>query len=832
MADKQSRLADIYKAEKSKGGGIASTLGKRALEKMDPRQFFNQKGFMATALPSLFKSYSATPTKSGGKIASLGGGSFSSGVLETKLDILTGETRELKIHSKIAAKNSESLPIMARDMNLMRQNITKLVKLQGGTAASRADMFFMKSGEKETAYENRFIKEGGKSKTPTPVGEKPKEEKKGIFATIMDGLSSIFSMKGLLIAGILAAITFGIKEYFTNDDFKLKVDSFLGDMFTTIKNYFMEKLPVIIDFMRDHWKELAVAFALLFPKTTMDLIAGGLNVLSSTITLLATAIKTLLPILEVALVGAFRGLVTLLSGPAGLIMLLGGALFSARKLFDQNQEEYLKLAKEKKEKGSLSEKDEARLKELSTPVNRKKAQQDLKYDPTTGKAVSDEEAAKSMEQTTSDTQTIHKRIEEAAFIQLANEWEKGGKKDPLLNPNDRRNVARRTEELKAQGYVPKDMPADVKVEGSGAPSVLPNETAGGAAVGLYPTPGMQRKPGLNHGGRTTQKLVGGGVDDERLIKPDTPTPASYSNEGKTRPAPSIMPNIPGSSKETSKTPTIEKFDYAKYKELVGIREGGGKYDADNKVGFIGKYQFGAQALETFKYLKPGTSADRNAVYSPSNWTGKNGISSADDFKKASDIQENLMNAYTDMNLKGLQKSGVLTGEDSGSAVAAKLYAAHHGGVGGASKFFKENKDTADFAFSGASVGKSAALMATAYETGQIGGAEYSGLGGSSGVVVASKSAPYQAPGSQSASSPELKMPTLGTLAAAAPTMGDMIDSATSTFTDALRMFDSALSSITNITNNNTQTSTSAQQSQGNLPSVYDDVFLSLFQRVS
>ena len=55
MADTQSRLAEIYKAEKSKGGGIASTLSKRALEKMDPRKFFNQKGFLATALPSLFK---------------------------------------------------------------------------------------------------------------------------------------------------------------------------------------------------------------------------------------------------------------------------------------------------------------------------------------------------------------------------------------------------------------------------------------------------------------------------------------------------------------------------------------------------------------------------------------------------------------------------------------------------------------------------------------------------------------------------------------------------------------------------------------------------------
>jgi len=94
----------------------------------------------------------------------------------------------------------------------------------------------------------------------------------------------------------------------------------------------------------------------------------------------------------------------------------------------------------------------------------------------------------------------------------------------------------------------------------------------------------------------------------------------------------------------------------------------------------------------------------------------------------------------------------------------------------------------------------------------------------SGPVVASAATPD--------SLPNFKMPTLGTLAAAAPSMGDMIEAATSEFTGALRLFDSALASITNITNNNTQSSLAGQQSQGNLPSVYDDVFLNLFQRVS
>jgi len=777
MADKQSRLAEIYRAEKSKGGGIASTLGKRALEKMDPRKFFNQKGFLAAALPSLFKSYSATPTKTGEKLASAGGGSFSSGVLETKMDILTGETRELKIHSKLAAKNSVVLPSMARDMNVMRQNIVKLVKLQGGTATTKADMFFKRAGDREAGYESRFSKAGGvATKTPTQVGAKP-EEKKGIFATIMEGLSSIFSMKGALIAGILAVLTLGIKEYFSNDEFKGKVDALVSDMFSTIKGFLIE-----------YWKEVAIGLALLFPSATMTLISSGISILSSGITLLSKAITTLAPLFAEGLTFAATRLITLLSGPAGLILLLGSALFAARKLFDQNQEEYLKLAKEKKEKGSLSEKDEARLKELNSPTNEAAAEKQLGYNPITGKLVTQQQANRSMDQRGLDNRASDGQLKRQAEDELMDEAIKA-KKDPSDIKN--KDIETRFNELKKK---------------RNAMNAAPNESGAEAA-----------------------RLAGSG---------NKPTPAPYSSAADSQAAnpttPSSIPNIPGSSKETSKTPTIEKFDYTKYKELVGIREGGGKYDADNKVGFLGKYQFGAQALETFKYLKPGTSADRNAVYSPSNWTGKNNINSADDFKKASDVQENLMNAYTDMNLKGLQKSGVLTGEDSGSSIAAKLYAAHHGGVGGASKFFKENKDTADFAFAGASVGKSAALMATAYETGKIGGAEYSGLGGSSGVVVASKSASETTSASQSASalqSEPAKVPSspLATLMASMPNAGSLLESLTGNYEDVLRaMQEKFAPNQTNITNNTV--ANAGQQGSPNIASAYDDLFPKLMDR--
>jgi hypothetical protein len=567
-------------------------------------------------------------------------------------------------------------------------------------------------------------------------------------------------MKGALIAGILAVLTLGIKEYFSNDEFKGKVDALVSDMFSTIKGFLIE-----------YWKEVAIGLALLFPSATMALISSGISILSNGVTLLSKAVTTLAPLLADGLTFAVTRLVTLLTGPAGLILLLGPALFAARKLFDQNQEEYLKLAKEKKEKGSLSEKDEARLKQLNSPANEEAAEKQLGYNPITGKVVTQQEANRSMDQRQKDNAVPDRQLKDTAALQLRNEYEAGGKKDSKLDPYNNENIERRFQELK---------------KSQSAPNQSNAETARLATTGAPAT--------------------------------TTPTPI----------------NIPGSSKETSKTPTIEKFDYTKYKELVGIREGGGKYDADNKVGFLGKYQFGAQALETFGYLKPGTSVDRNAVYNPSNWTGKNGMDSADAFKKATDIQENLMNAYTDMNLKGLQKSGVLTGEDSGSSIAAKLYAAHHGGVGGASKFFTEKKDTADFAFAGASVGKSAALMATAYETGKIGGAEYSGLGGSSGVVVASKSAPETASASQSASSLQpasAKLPSspLATLMASMPNAGSLLGSLTGGYEDVLRsMQEKFAPNQTNITNNTV--ANAGQQGSPNIASAYDDLFPKLMDR--
>jgi len=191
MADKRSRLAEIYTSEKKQGGGISSALGKRALEKIDPRQMFNQQGLMAAMFPKLFKAYSATsPTKEG----SGEGGGISGDVIP---------------FLNVIAKNSIVLPGMARDMNVLRQNIAKLVNLKGKEskvkAEGKADKFFQTEDAREAKLEEERSKH-----TPTKDTKdkkEPKEEKKeggGLLSGLMDMLNPVNLLKGLFM-GIVGA---------------------------------------------------------------------------------------------------------------------------------------------------------------------------------------------------------------------------------------------------------------------------------------------------------------------------------------------------------------------------------------------------------------------------------------------------------------------------------------------------------------------------------------------------------------------------------------------------------------------------------------------------
>ena len=89
-------------------------------------------------------------------------------------------------YMKIISKNFMSMHLMARDINVARQNTDKLVKLEGGDPAKGADAHWLKEGEKETKLGVEVDKL--KPKTPEPVA-KP-QKKKGILGKIAEDRKS------------------------------------------------------------------------------------------------------------------------------------------------------------------------------------------------------------------------------------------------------------------------------------------------------------------------------------------------------------------------------------------------------------------------------------------------------------------------------------------------------------------------------------------------------------------------------------------------------------------------------------------------------------------
>jgi len=238
-------FTDIVKEQRQQGAGIFSSLGKaagqRTLERIDPRNYLFKRSGLLTALFPGLKGYQAktdsSEMKSVGTSSSLG----QTNLVIDKLD-------ELKVVQQETAKNTLVLPIIARDMNVMRQNILKLVKLSGGKPSSRADSFFMTQKQKEDMLEARFGK-----KSPTKVNEMKVQEKESILSKLFGWLFSGFKgglagvLNGLLTTllkgGLLVGLLVGIGKYFNDPEFKKTVNETLDKFMMSV-------------FGADYWENL------------------------------------------------------------------------------------------------------------------------------------------------------------------------------------------------------------------------------------------------------------------------------------------------------------------------------------------------------------------------------------------------------------------------------------------------------------------------------------------------------------------------------------------------------------------------------------------------
>lgn len=190
-------LADLVKRQRSSGssrtGALFSAVGKKTLETLDPRKLFNQSGLLTALFPSL-KTYKADSSRSKVDTASKELSGSTTPILEQMVMRLEG----LDSTMRLVAKNTMAMPGMSRDMNVMRQNIIRLVRVLGGKASTKADGFFLRAFERERATESELQaakerREKGKASAVTSIKEK---------ASSIPGL-------GMLIGLVTAIQTFG-----------------------------------------------------------------------------------------------------------------------------------------------------------------------------------------------------------------------------------------------------------------------------------------------------------------------------------------------------------------------------------------------------------------------------------------------------------------------------------------------------------------------------------------------------------------------------------------------------------------------------------------------
>jgi hypothetical protein len=171
---------------------LAKSLGYKNFDKMKESVGNKDSGFSFMSLFGNKKKNETSPSKEGVETESSGG------ISEDILPFLN-----------VIAKNSIVLPGMARDMNVLRQNISKLVNLKGKEskvkAEGKADKFF----QTEELREGKLEEERKKNAPVKDTKEKkePKEEKKeggGLLSGLMDMLNPVNLLKGLFM-GIVGA---------------------------------------------------------------------------------------------------------------------------------------------------------------------------------------------------------------------------------------------------------------------------------------------------------------------------------------------------------------------------------------------------------------------------------------------------------------------------------------------------------------------------------------------------------------------------------------------------------------------------------------------------
>ena len=290
-------LADVIRSKRKSGqsrtGSFFGSLKDKLKEKIDPRQLFNQSGILTALFPSL-KVYKAK-----------GVGEETGKLIQRRTAELSNSPQSMnggmdfsaiEQNTKMSAVNSMALPGLSRDVNVMRQNISKLVKVVGLKPETKADNFFKKSSEREKEYESKF------KTRPKPAdkntSDNDEEKSKGFLGSLLS-----------IVGGLIKAVTSTIKSV-VGTLFSI-IKGLVTPIFTGLKTVLVTILTSLFGLFKGAVGNLLKSLGKVF-----SLMGGG------------------------RLLGIIGGL---LFSPAGLIILAGSIAAALIKMSFINDEEKQKL---------------------------------------------------------------------------------------------------------------------------------------------------------------------------------------------------------------------------------------------------------------------------------------------------------------------------------------------------------------------------------------------------------------------------------------------------------------------------------------------------------
>jgi hypothetical protein len=264
---KTSRLAEIVSSRRVQGSGVTAALAggikERLKEKFDPRQLINQQGLLTALFPGL-RAYSAR-TGAVDKISK-------SSLQSTSFDEIKPILETISFNTKITAKNTMVLPALHRDVNVIRQNMVKLVKVKGGDARTKADMYFVKAKEREDKYERELRKERAKSSINKLLDkDDEKSDKKGLLGTILSAVLKGINLVIKAIVGLGKAII---------GTFQL-LGELLINVISSAVGFLMDTILGLAGFLKTG---LGLALEAFFGKKILEFFKGaglGLRILTS-----------------------------------------------------------------------------------------------------------------------------------------------------------------------------------------------------------------------------------------------------------------------------------------------------------------------------------------------------------------------------------------------------------------------------------------------------------------------------------------------------------------------------------------------------------------------